>query len=489
MAETTNNTATGNGNAQAASTTLPANAATLPAPAPEPAATPGSEQTRVKGRFNQYQSGYWVLALPLLGARYFAEGLNEIWEPKRLKAKFEETLDKFFKYDPKSFSSASEALAKKKIEQKGFWKQLWKPGERWPLPVAAVMLAVTTAYTWRTYGDMKQHFKEALGWEFDKDPQKVNAIDILKSKNTLIRDARRNFEWRTFFRYLVQAPFAAFLFATPFKAGKYKELTGGHVAKFGAVLDDWAEVKIYDKLISPKGAVNLAVGASSAYLASDALLRKRTFFEELQTFIDNKFNHADRIGDAATAQDLMNLYDRQARGLSDVRPLPKMNSPEWQSDVQLFERIADLMNQTYGNKPNTEQANFTVPKLIYMLGMHLLKTEDPKRNMAYVELANRYGIKAAEQVAGVANGHGNLREALASYPDIATKIFGGEPALAVTAADNAMLKSMGIAPEPVAAEPKTFAADALRASRPVAAENHTQRMAQQPGTAATVGVS
>ena len=37
--------------------------------------------------------------------------------------------------------------------------------------------------------------------------------------------------------------------------------------------------KVYNKLISPKGAVNLAVGTASAYLASDALLRKRGFTE------------------------------------------------------------------------------------------------------------------------------------------------------------------------------------------------------------------
>lgn len=388
-----------------------------PAQAPLPTTPPlNLEHTKVKGRFNQFTSGYWALTLPLLSVRYAFKFLSGVFERPL------ETLQKRMEHHlPRQIANFKHDL--------------------WPLGVGLGMVGVTSYYTISTYGDMKRQFAEPLGWEFDKSPENIGLGDMMKSKNALVRDAMQHFEKRTGLRFLVHTPFFLHLIPSPFAAGQ--------------------------DLVKADVAVDGGVGANALYLASDALTRKRTFFEEGQNVIDNKINHRDRIGETVTALDIMNLYDRQWRFNHQTLPLPKMDTPEWQDDLRLFARMADLMNQTYGNTPNQEQANFTMPKLIYLLGMGLVKSKDVEKNLAYVEVANRYGIPEAKKLAQAVNGggHENLYAALASYPDILAKLK-QEPSLTVTEADNAMLKSMGVAPEPVAAKP--FTSETLKKERPQA---------------------
>ena len=368
------------------------------APSVTPSPQSDFSHTKVAGRFNQYTSGYWALALPLLSVRYIAEGMNNMLRPILKNPKFPKNADTY-----------------------------WAPA------VGATMIAATGYYTERTYEDMKRQFKEPLGWEFDKSPEKIGLADMMRSQNTLVKDAVKNLAKRTVMRVAVHLPFFTYLLP------KIPQQSWEAPEKFAQ------RIKQTRGLVQPKDAVNLGVGSNAAYLASDALGRKRTFFEELQTLIDNKINQKDRIGETITAGDLMNLYELQARGSKKVANLPKMNTPEWDINEKLFQRMADLMNQTYGNAHKKEYADFTVPKLVYMLGMGALKSENLEKNLDYVEVANRHGIPAIKKISEQIKKGVRPTAAFAAYP-----------------------VTDGIHTETIEAEKdvKQFAQESLRQSRP-----------------------
>jgi len=412
---------------------------------------PSPEHTLIKSNFTQSPSTYWALAVPLLSARYLAEAVNEIFKPKlkfnrQVKGQLEETL-----------SEVSRAELKDTY---------------WALGVGGLMVGVTGYYTVSTYGDMRRQFKDAVGWEFHKEPDKVNFLDMVRSQNTLVRDAARNLASRSTKRLGAHLPFFSFLVPSPFRVNGEKVAMDAWIKKANPITVGGVQ---YTKLLGPKGSVNAGVGANAFYLASDALGRKRTFYEELQHLIDAKINHKDALGQIITTQDLIGLYDRQMRrNINDTAP--KLSSPEWQENIKLFGHMADLMNQTYDNIPKKEYADFTVPKLIYLMGMGLIETGQSEKSTAYVEVANRYGIPAVQKIeADIRNGI-DLKAALAEFP----------AALPAIERTEAKLQPSAAVPELEAAPAtKTFANESLKKARPEAPlATHAERAAQATGAAA-----
>jgi hypothetical protein len=283
----------------------------------------------ISGHFNKAPSSYWSLALPALSVRYVAEVVTNYLTGPRSP----------FKNDKLKKGPIAQVHA---------------------IGAGSFMMGVSGYYLIQTYRDMRNLFAEPLSWELNKKPENINIFDIMKSKNSLVEAARKNF-----FKYNARRIGVNTIFFSSLLPGKLP---------FKPDAED---------------AVKLGTGANGLYLMNDVLHRKETFFEALQTVVATKINHAERVGELITANDLMNLYDRHGRDMNKAYSLPQMNTPEWQNDLLLFGRIADLMNQTYGNKPNTEKADFTIPKLIYLLGNGLVKSESLEKNLAYVELANR----------------------------------------------------------------------------------------------------
>jgi len=235
--------------------------------------------------------------------------------------------------------------------------------------VGLFMMGVTSLYSWRTYKDMRELFAEPLAQEFDKKPKEVGFGDILKSENLLVKQARHNF-----FNYNARRFGVNSVFFSPY-------------------------VLPHSIQPSTDNAVKLGIAANAVHLMNDVLGRKETFFERLQSFIDQKINHKDRVGDVIAATDLINLYYRHTLDMDSKFKHPRMNSQEWKDDEKVFRRMADLMNQTYGNTEVKEQADLTVDKFIYLVGMGLLDSDNPEKNLAMVEMANRDGIPAVKRAA------------------------------------------------------------------------------------------
>lgn len=301
--------------------------------------TPPPQKVKISGRFDQYRSSYWAALLPLLSARYFARPLfRKHWD------------------DPKPGEAPPSHF------EKHVYSGL----------VGAFMSGITSFYAYRTYKDMKSIFCEPLAWEFGKDPSEVNFSDFRNSKNTMVRQTLDNYIKYNTRRFAVNSAFfLPFIFKGAFKK--------------------------YD--LHPETGVDLGIGANALYLFSDVLGRRMTPFEELQQLIDRKVNHADRYGDEVTAYDLLDVYERHApRGPIDSF-LDYRGKPEWDKAMQLFERMADLMNQTYHNTKPREKADFGFPKFVYLVGNDMIDPKHMNLSLAGIEIANRDGMPTAIQFA------------------------------------------------------------------------------------------
>jgi hypothetical protein len=330
--------------------------AVTPAQSPQDAPDK-SMHTDIRGRFNQYTSGFWALALPAIAARYVGRYLLKIAQ-----------------FDPKVPHEV-------------------KPGNRlYAVIVGTGMAGMIGLYSARTWGDMKRVFSETLAYEFDKKPEEIGIHDFMASKNAIVQRTMKNFIKYNSRRTVVASTFFAFLL------GKL----GGQFKRFQAPEAD---------------SVDLGVGATGAYLFSDVLNRKVTFFEAMQNFIDRKINHQESVGEVITDNDLMNLYAVHAReNATDHLVAQTMDTIGWRKDQVIFGRMAELMNQTYRNTPTKERADFTVPKLIYLLGEGLITRENIDHSLAYIELANRHGMTAVKQVVREVKEGKSFDEALSSFP-------------------------------------------------------------------------
>ncbi len=80
----------------------------------------------------------------------------------------------------------------------------------------------------------------------------------------------------------------------------------------------------------------------------------------------------------------------------------------WAKSEPIFRRIAELMNNTYAYKhpsvidPKTghtvQQANFTLPVFIHLLGNDLIDLRNPERTRVMIEVANHSGIAGVKQM-------------------------------------------------------------------------------------------
>lgn len=327
--------------------------------------SPSLQYVPITGRFDQYRSSFWAAAIAVLGVRYGPRPfLRASWDSKK----------------PEDFY--------KKQSYSAF--------------AGAAMEAVTGFFAYRTWKDMRNIFAEALAWEFDKDPKDVGMVDFLKSKNTMVQQTLGNY-----IRYNVRRIGINTAFFLPLVAGTLLKKVPGlnKLIKEGSRWhpDQW----------HPESGADMGLAANALYLFSDVISRRITPFESLQTAIDLKIHHAEHVGDQMTASDLLDIYERHAAKGTIGSFRDHRGTPEWDRSLLIFNRMAELMNQTYGNTENKEKSDFGIPKFIYLVGHNLIQPKNVEQTLAYIEIANRYDVPALKQV--IKNG-APLSEILKQYP-------------------------------------------------------------------------
>ena len=254
------------------------------------------------------------------------------------------------------------------------WQQLLlhlaaMPGLPWPL---------TYSYSRVVYRDIKNLFSETVADEFGKPLDAVTNADIHHSQNRIVQRTLSNYSHKKWRRYATDLLF------------------------FPAA---WMRME---------GLVDAVLGLKGVQLFAETWKRKTTMFEDLVTFVNNKINPRNGLGQAISVGEIFDLYQHYeqeynpSKAFTNVLERSGGEGARWAQSQPIFTRLTELMNLTYAYKhssvldPRTghaiEQAHFALPKLIYLLGHDLIDVNQPAQTLATIEIANRYGIAAVKEM-------------------------------------------------------------------------------------------
>lgn len=234
--------------------------------------------------------------------------------------------------------------------------------------------ALSWQYSRMVRSDIQNLFSEAVAEEKGMPQAQVTFDDIKASDNKIIQRTVENYKQKMGSRL---GSDALFLLAAPFRSG--------------AITD-------------------LLLGVKGIEIFSDTWKRKTTMFEDLVTFVNNKINPRNGLGQPVTQGEIFDLFQHYAEAFEPEKMfnnvLSRNASGRWAHSQPIFHRITELMNETYAYKHTTPAdyeaakmsgSNFPLPKLIYMLGHDMIDPDRPERTLALVEIMNEKGGAAVKQ--------------------------------------------------------------------------------------------
>jgi len=228
------------------------------------------------------------------------------------------------------------------------------------LGTGAAFLSIMGVYSRNTLHDIRSIYAGAVGYELGKPKDEVTYHDIFfKSQNEALKITRSAYENRTIGRLATLIPF----------------IVPWH--KFGTTN------------LAPYAAnAEAGVGTVGVSLLAEGFMRAPSFFDLEQKLAITAINHTDnKTIDNILPKNIFNLLMLQRNAVNKNYVWAESGSPEGQNDLAVSTRIASLMNQTYKNLPNTENANFDIGKFNYLIGFGLL--DKFPESLAFVELANK----------------------------------------------------------------------------------------------------
>lgn len=337
--------------------------------------------------------------------------LNEVMQTEKAHATIEKMAHHGLK--PELLSKAVEDSALKGIKSsrlaqwQGFQNTVKKTvaehsfDRRYDYLLGAGSLAITAFYANRVASDVMKVYGETVAYELGKDPKEVTNTDLWHSKNHLLEEMKHNFIKKNAKRLGTDAVFFAGVLS--------------HLPKLG--------------FLKKQAFSDLGVGVKGAQLVAEVSEKKSTIFEDLILLIDNKLNPLKGLGSPMVISDVFDLYQKYSaihdpnETFRDALTTQNHDGRDWPQAQSIFQRITDLMNETYkykhigqGAGDAMEHADFALPKFLYLLGNGLMDTYKPETTLAYVEVANRYGIPAVNQLQRVLERGVPLEQALADYP-------------------------------------------------------------------------
>ena len=239
-------------------------------------------------------------------------------------------------------------------------------------------MALTYNYSRVVYRDIKNLFSEAVGDELGKPLDQVTDADIRQSENKIVQQTLKNYTHKKWSRYATDLLF------------------------FPAAL------------MRKEGLVDAALGVKGVQLFSDTWKRKTTMFEDLITFVNNKINPRNGLGQAINVGEIFDLYQHYEqqyhpeKAFTNVLERGTGEGARWAQSQPIFTRLTELMNLTYAYKhssvidPQTghaiHQADLALPKFIYLLGHDLIDVNQPVQTLTVIEIANQYGIPAVKEM-------------------------------------------------------------------------------------------
>lgn len=274
---------------------------------------------------------FWKILLSFLTARYIFKVANAI----------------FFRDNPKQTPGA-------KFMRSSFY----------PYAAGGMFLAITGKYGADTLKDIKKLSAETISYETGKPADQVGYLDLFKSQNRFVKETVMHYRNRMAARVSSMMTFFIPWHKLPGPGGK----------------------PLGDK-VNSELAVDAGVGVLGVYLGMDTG-RRATSYERWVGTVGKKIIKSDLLDskpyDIIDSNDvamfLIDHYHSHSKGYTK----PPVNSPAGQQLETVSQRIADLLNMTYGNTKTTEPAHFTDGKLFFMVDML-----DKPYSLGFVELANK----------------------------------------------------------------------------------------------------
>jgi hypothetical protein len=322
-----------------------------------------AERPELKSDQSWYSSAITQLLAPLVGTRYIWLTLEEI-NPFNFLGKTPPKLthdEKVIKYgkDNKTILNEKEITPYK---ESSFGRYASRNFAAYGM--GAGLFLLMGIYSRNTLNDVKSLYAEAVGYELGKNSKDVTTADVfIKSQNEAVKVTCNAYLKRSLVRFGTAATFFV-----PWQKFRSKPF----------------------QYVQPKYDVNAdaGVGAIGALIYGEGFLRKPSFFDIEQKLVSTKINHKDI--DPYTAfqpQDIQALINLHRKHLDKHYKAPSVASKEGQHDVALANRIAELLNIAYDNKPEVTNDKLTIGKLNYLIGFNLL--EKFPEALAFVELANK----------------------------------------------------------------------------------------------------
>ena len=269
-------------------------------------------------------------------------------------------------------------------------------------------LVLTTSYSATVYKQIKNIFSEAVGEELGKPASEVTFRDIQHSQNKIVQKTLDNFWQKLASRLAIDSLFIPAAFLRNTSAG------------------------------------DLVLGLKGGALFFETWNRKITLFEDLMSFVNNKINPNNGLGQPIAVGEVFDLYQHYSsqfhpeKMFHNVSEIGGQEGLYWAKSRPIFERITELMNNSYAYKhataidPETglavQKADFALPKLIYMLGNDLIDPYRPEQTMALIELANARGIPAVKNAQQMLASGMPLEAVMAHYP-VAVNVSNAQPEL------------------------------------------------------------
>jgi hypothetical protein len=228
--------------------------------------------------------------------------------------------------------------------------------------------------------DMLNMFRECVAEEKGVPQEQITFRDITESSNAIIRRTVDNYHTKMRERLGTDA---LFFLASPLRS---------------------------------EGVTDLLLGGKGVQIFADTWKRKTTLFEDLVTFVNNKINPRNGLGQPVSIGEVFDLYQHYAEAFHPDRMFNNVlggnptDTTRWKNSQPIFQRITDLMNQTYAYKHSsagndTEAcaggARFALPMLIHLLGNDYIDPDKPAETRTAIEVANAYGIPALKQMSAL----------------------------------------------------------------------------------------
>ena len=267
--------------------------------------------------------------------------------------------------------------------------------------VGTVMASAMAFHTLRTGNDMKAIFAESVANELAKNPDDLKPWDYTKSSNTIVQDAVHNVK-RFSLRRIVFTVLPFFNFLIPFVSGK---------------IDD-PNVKF-----DISNSVDAGVGSTGGYLGGEIMMgRQPTLFENITRFIKETKNTRLSGGEVSSAQ-IMDCYMPFLRENKAGKP----ESPEWSNAIQSFMPMASQIAEMINAIPASMAKDAKYPMILMndLLGHGLIQLKPDKKtgqeNLAFMEIASRYGIPAIQDMAKELKAGKSFEEVTGKYPVMRTQ--------------------------------------------------------------------